>query len=193
MNVPTVAGQKEALRQRMRAKLRQLAPGERAEAGAALVEAIQRLPQWESASVVLLFAPLPDEPDVWPLVWSALRAGKMAALPRREPGGASYEAARVDDPERDTAPGAFGIREPLSRCPPVPLKRLDFILAPGVAFDRRFYRLGRGKGFYDRLLAGLPGFTCGTGFDFQLVEALPGEPHDVALDCIAIPSRALIR
>jgi len=177
----------------MRARLRALAPGLRETAGAQLAQAIRQLPAWRTAQSMLLFAPLPDEPDVWPLLELALAEGRRVALPRLAEDASRYTAALVADSGRDLAPGAFGIREPQAHCPEVPLNRLDFILVPGVAFDRQFRRLGRGKGFYDRLLAGLSGFTCGVGFDFQLVETLPGEPHDVSLNCIRTPSHALFR
>lgn len=192
MNADLIAA-KTALRRQMRARLRALAPALRESSGACLTEAIRQLPQWRAARSVLLFAPLPDEPDLWPLLAAALAEGKQVALPRRAAEASGYTAAAVADPARDLAPGAFGIREPAAHCPEIPLNRLDFILVPGVAFDRQFRRLGRGKGFYDRLLAGLPGFTCGVGFDFQLVETLPGEPHDVSLNCIRTPSHALFR
>jgi 5-formyltetrahydrofolate cyclo-ligase len=63
------------------------------------------------------------------------------------------------------------------------------ILVPGVAFDLRGYRLGRGKGFYDQLLAAVRGPTCGVGFDEQIVDAVPVEPHDVRLSCLLTPTR----
>jgi len=63
------------------------------------------------------------------------------------------------------------------------------IVAPGIAFDLRGRRLGRGKGFYDRLLANAAGVKCGICFDEQLLAEIPVEPHDVALDFIATPTR----
>jgi 5-formyltetrahydrofolate cyclo-ligase len=192
MNADLVAA-KTALRHQMRARLRAQAPALRETSGVRLTEAIRRLPQWRAAHSVLLFAPLPDEPDLRPLLAAALAEGKRVALPRLAGDASGYLAAAVTDPAHDLLPGAFGIFEPAAHCPVIPLNRLDFLLVPGVAFDRQFRRLGRGKGYYDRLLAGLPGFTCGVGFDFQLVETLPGEPHDVSLNCIRTPSHALFR
>jgi 5-formyltetrahydrofolate cyclo-ligase len=70
-----------------------------------------------------------------------------------------------------------------------PLNRLDFILVPGVAFDLHGRRLGRGRGFYDQLLANVRGRTCGVAFDEQIVRDVPIEPHDVSLNCILTPTR----
>ena len=65
------------------------------------------------------------------------------------------------------------------------------ILVPGVAFDLHGRRLGRGKGFYDQLLAGVRGTTCGVAFDVQVVRELPQEPHDARVNCILTPTRWL--
>ena len=65
------------------------------------------------------------------------------------------------------------------------------MLVPGLAFARDGRRLGRGKGFYDRFLAALRPdcFKCGIGLDFQVVDDLPTEPHDVLLDAVVTPAR----
>ncbi|MEY2466031.1 MAG: 5-formyltetrahydrofolate cyclo-ligase, partial [Verrucomicrobiota bacterium] len=70
-----------------------------------------------------------------------------------------------------------------------PIKPLDLILVPGVAFELHGRRLGRGKGFYDRLLADMRGTTCGVAFDEQIVAEIPVEPHDVHLDYLLTPTR----
>jgi 5-formyltetrahydrofolate cyclo-ligase len=66
---------------------------------------------------------------------------------------------------------------------------LDFILVPGVAFDLSGRRLGRGKGYYDRLLKQTRGTTCGVAFDEQIVGEIPVEPHDLNVNCILTPTR----
>jgi 5-formyltetrahydrofolate cyclo-ligase len=66
---------------------------------------------------------------------------------------------------------------------------VDLILVPGLAFDLRGRRLGRGKGYYDQLLRGLRGITCGVAFDQQIVAEIPVEPHDVRVNCVLTPTR----
>ena len=73
----------------------------------------------------------------------------------------------------------------------VALNRLDLALVPGLGFDARGHRLGRGKGHYDRLLAGFTGMKIGVAFDFQIVTEVPREPHDIALDAVVTPTRWL--
>ena len=74
-------------------------------------------------------------------------------------------------------------------CAPALLNSLDLVLVPGVAFDLHGRRLGRGKGYYDQLLAGVCGTTCGVAFDEQIVREVPLEPHDVLMNCILTPTR----
>jgi 5-formyltetrahydrofolate cyclo-ligase len=66
---------------------------------------------------------------------------------------------------------------------------VDLILVPGLAFDLRGHRLGRGKGYYDQLLRGLGGITCGVAFDQQIVAGIPVEPHDVRVNRVLTPTR----
>jgi 5-formyltetrahydrofolate cyclo-ligase len=69
------------------------------------------------------------------------------------------------------------------------MNRLDFALVPGLGFTTDGRRLGRGKGYYDRVLAQVRGFKCGVAFDQQIVDEIPAEPHDAQLDCILTPTR----
>lgn len=80
--------------------------------------------------------------------------------------------------------GAFGILEPAEGCRPVAESDIDLIVVPGVAFDRSHNRLGRGKGFYDRLLSKLNVPKIGICFDFQLKDQIPAEPFDRKMDLI---------
>ncbi len=144
---------------------------------------------WQEAESVMLFWPMPGETDIRPILFEALAAGKSVALPRFEPAEGAYSACQVEDYTADVKPGYYGIHEPLPRCPKVDLKRLDFFLVPGVGFSLDGGRLGRGKGYYDRMLAGVPGFKCGVAFDWQVAFAIPGEEHDICLNCILTPTR----
>ena len=183
------AQQKAALRQRVRNALRNLAPADRQAGSIQACTRLRQEPVWRQATSVLLYAPLPDELDVLPLLQEALLAGKQVALPRFDPVGNSYLACEVLNPDDDLQVGQYGIREPRANCPVVRLNRLDFVLVPGVAFAMDGRRLGRGKGVYDRLLTAVRGSKCGAAFDEQIVDDLPMEPHDIRLDCILTPTR----
>lgn len=180
---------KAALRRELREVLRRMTPAEAAAESGRLCERLLAQPAWRDARSVLLYMPLPGEPDVRPALRAALDAGKTVALPRREAGTDDYGAAVVADPDRDLVPGAFGVAEPGPECPGLALNRLDFVLVPGLGFTLDGGRIGRGKGYYDRLLSAVPGFRCGVAFDGQVLAALPLEPHDARLDCILTPTR----
>ncbi len=179
---------KAGLRREIRARLEALTPAQRTVASAAACERLRAQPIWQQARSILFYAPLPGELDLWPLLREAVVERKVVALPRFLAESRSYMACQVQDLSRDIIPGQYSIREPAAACPPVPLV-LDLILVPGLAFDLQGRRLGRGKGFYDQLLAAARGTTCGVAFDEQIVAEVPVEEHDIRLSCILTPSR----
>jgi 5-formyltetrahydrofolate cyclo-ligase len=180
---------KAALRTKMAAELKKLSPQARTEASGQLRALLGQKLVWRNAKSVLFYAPLADEPDVWPLLEEALAAGRTVALPRFHPEQAAYVACQINKAGTDLQPGRFGIREPRETCPIIPLNRLDLVLVPGVAFDLNGHRLGRGKGYYDRLLAVHEGPACGVAFDQQIVGQVPSGPHDVRLSALLTPTR----
>lgn len=180
---------KTVLRQQVRSRLQCIAAGDRAAGSRSLCDRLRAQRQWALAHSVLLFAPLADEPDVWLLLEAALAEGKRVALPSFVAGTNTYTARRIVDPARDLVIGKFGIREPAALSPEMELNQLDLVLVPGVAFDTHGRRLGRGKGFYDRLLAGVRGTKCGVAFDEQIVDGVPVGPQDIPLNCILTPAR----
>jgi len=180
---------KSDLRRKIRAALEKISPAVRTALSAQIRDRLKEQAVWKNAGSVLFFAPRPDELDLWPLLEEALAGGKIAALPRFNPAGKNYVAGRVQNLRSEIAPGEFGIREPAARCPEIPLSRFDLILVPGVAFDWHGHRLGRGKGFYDRLLANVRGVKCGITFDEQMVNDVPVGPSDVRMNFIMTPTR----
>jgi 5-formyltetrahydrofolate cyclo-ligase len=179
---------KAELRRRVREAIRAMSRDTCAASAKQLCEVLAAQPIWLRAKSTLLFSPLADEPDISPLMEAALRAGKIIALPRFDAARAIYSAAQVSS-NSDLAPGRFGALEPRAGCPAIPLNHLDLVLVPGIAFDLVGRRLGRGKGFYDRLLAEVRGHKCGVAFDAQIVAEIPEEPHDVRVDSIVTPTR----
>jgi len=132
-----------------------------------------------------------NEVDVWPLLEEALNTGKTAALPRFDSADQSYVACRVQNLRSEIVTGEFGIREPAAKCAEIPLSKFDLVLVPGVAFDLRGYRLGRGRGFYDRLLAEVRGAKCGVAFDKQIASDVPAGMLDVQVNFILTATRCV--
>ena len=181
---------KTDLRREMRARLTILGDA-RAEKSRAIVAALAAHPAFLAAKTVALFAPIPTEPDVEPL-WE--NAARQFCFPRVN--GAQIEFVVVRHPE-DLAPAAWNplVREPAAAQPVIASAGLDLILVPGLAFTRDGRRLGRGGGYYDRLLAARAPRTIALGvcFDPQLVADLPCEPHDQRVDAVVTESGPLAR
>ena len=182
---------KNGLRQMVRARLENISPAVRVVESVDLCARLE--PQLRSAHAILFFAPLVDELDVWPLLEKCVAAKKICALPAFNPATQTYTARIVFNPIADIAVGKFGVREPLASCPELALNEFDLVLVPGVAFDLSGNRLGRGRGFYDRILAAASGVKCGVAYDFQLQEKIPTEPHDAKLNFIFTPNRCVKR
>ena len=139
-----------------------------------------------AADLVLTYVPVGSEADVLDVVRAAREAGVRAAIPRITADLLSFDEIEEID-EIDVASlasldvGAFGIPVAAQPRPVVPTER-TLALVPLLAFDQDGRRLGSGKGFYDRFLAGFPGVAFGVAFAVQEVERVPTEPHDWRLD-----------
>lgn len=149
-------------------------------------------PEWNSAKHLLGYLALKDELELSAILKAAFSDGKTVALPRYLPETGCYGAAVLPEKEgfATLSFGRFGVLEPAAAAPILPLNQLDFVLVPGVAFDPSGKRLGRGKGFYDRLLAETNNscIKCGVALDEQLVAAIPAESHDVSMNFILTPT-----
>lgn len=182
---------KASLRQELRLALKNHSETAIAEASARAAARLTRQEIWKEARSVLFYSAIGGELDLSPLIEGALQSGKTVLLPRFAAKTGTYEAVGVLDFEKDCAPGKFGIAEPGSHCAVYPLKSLDLALAPGLGFDVAGRRLGRGGGFYDRLLAQIGGAKCGVAFDEQVIGRIPAEGHDIRMDFILTPTRWL--
>jgi len=147
-----------------------------------LRDRILALPEWHAAHTVGLFASMPDEPGVLELMRVP---NKTFAFPCVIGNALVWRFARNEEDLCTIQPGMPNLREPRGG-PLVPEENIQFLLVPGLAFTRRGLRLGRGGGFYDRALRHFPKSTVRAGvcFAFQLLEALPKEPHDQPVDLV---------
>ncbi len=184
-----IQARKSELRRALRSRWKTVDDRDRAELSAMAVELMRSRPEWAQARKVMLFAPRADELDIQPLIADALNSDRVVALPRFNAQQDMYEAAMVVDPTVDLIPGFKGIMEPGPQCPAVLLAEFDLVLVPGLGFDATGARLGRGKGYYDRILAGVRGKKCGVAMDWQVVESIPVSGHDMKVDFILTPTR----
>lgn len=177
-----LADRKARLRVEMAGR-RRAVTRETAKAAAALVAArVASLPAFVAARRVALYAALPDELPTRPLFDAILGAGKAAYLPRMVGRGMEFAPVRSWEELRL---GRYGVLVPPPDAPAV--EALDLALIPGVAFDRRGHRLGRGGGYYDRAFAGEDPsrpVLVGVAYDFQVVAEVPVASWDRNVDAI---------
>jgi len=181
---------KITLRQSLNRQRRQLDDSARARLGAAAQSRLLANDVYRDAASVALYAPCRGEVDTAQLFVSARAAGKQVVYPRVVHDQLQF--VPVDD-VASLQVGSFGICEPPDG-DGVPVSAIDLMLIPGIAFSRDGHRLGSGYGYYDRTLGtqGRPGVLVGLAYDFQLLETLPSEPHDVPLDLLVTDVRTLV-
>lgn len=174
--VADLALEKAELRRRVLASMQALPPSRRALEEELVQAAVQAEPGWVQAGTVLLYKAVAPELSVVGLTNAAWRAGKRVLFPRVAGPGAL--ALHVVGSWGQLAPGKFGIPEPSASLPAANAADVDLAIVPGVAWDADGHRLGRGGGYYDRLIPRLRGPAWGVGFGCQRVERLPQEAWD---------------
>lgn len=151
-----------------------------------IVEHFKTWPIWINAGCVGMFAPLKLEVDIWPLIRLGIESGKNVYMPSYLENQDEYCFRRLFAIE-ELQKGRFGIFEPPPTSPRPENNVLDLIIIPGLAFDFYGGRLGRGKGYYDRLLAQYRGIKCGVAYTCQLVAEIPMDTQDVKMDWLVTP------
>jgi len=173
-------------------RIKALSDDERSEKSGAACRNLLEMPELREARAVLLYAPLPDEVDVWPALHALAGAGKRIVLPKCRSDTHDILCIEVKDLEQDLARGTFGILEPREprSCDGVDAAGLDVVVTPGRAFDREGNRVGRGAGYYDRLFArpGFRAFKCAVAFDCQVFPEVPSTPKDIPVDAVVTES-----
>lgn len=162
-----------------------LTAAEKACAADAVFEKLEKTPAFLLADRILMYHSLPDELSTHAFLrkW----AGKKSFfLPRVN--GVNLEILPYDQSRLEL--GSFQIEEPAGDDIVDP-ETLELIIIPAVAYDRKRNRLGRGKGYYDRLLTTTKAAKIGVAYHFQLVDEIAVEPHDIPVDMV-ITDRIII-
>ena len=144
---------------------------------------ILSLSSYRFADAAFLYVPIRSEVDVLPVIRDALARGKTVALPRceRAPGVMTFRTVTGLD---ELSPGAYGVPEPPEDAPVADAAAFAaagkkvFLAVPALAFDREGYRLGYGKGYYDRFLGIFEGTAAGIVYDRLIFERLPRGYYD---------------
>lgn len=179
---------KQHLRKKMLKLRDQLLPPYRVQAARDICHQIKALPSYQEVKYILAYFSIRNEVSLYPLIEDAWSQGKVVALPRMEQD--EMVAVRFTSPS-ELEEGEFHTLEPNTTCQLVDPREIELVLVPGVAFDRDGYRLGYGKGHYDRFFVNLPSVNkYGIAYQEQIVETIYPEAHDIPMTKI-VTSRTI--
>ncbi len=166
---------------------------QRTDAASSMCESIIASTPYLNAFTVLAYASFGSELETASLLERILVDKKNLVMPRVDKVSQQLQLHRVRHLDELVA-GVWGIREPSAALEIVPPNAIDLIIVPGVAFDRAGFRIGYGKGFYDKLLSvANPATTrLSAAFDCQIVDAVPNEAHDQRVDIIITPTQKIL-
>lgn len=177
---------KEDIRRHVRARKQLLSEEERLEAAEKVFNRLEQLAAFAMSDKILMYHSLPDELSTLGFLnkWHSL---KSFFLPRVN--GVNLEVLPYE--RTSLRSGAFHIEEPTGDDITDP-EDLELIIVPAVAYDRRGNRVGRGKGYYDRLLSRTGAYKIGVAYDFQLFDEVEAEQFDVPVDVVITETNTII-
>lgn len=178
---------KDDIRRRVKARKTMLDDSDKCEAASRVFSMLERTAAFMLADRILMYHSLPDELSTRDFIkrWSSR---KHFYLPRVN--GVNLDILPYD--ESTLSLGSFHIEEPTGS-DTTDIEDIELIVVPAVAYDRKGNRVGRGKGYYDRLLSGSRALKVGVGYDFQLIEeGIDADEHDVAMDVVITESHHII-
>ena len=181
---------KNALRHELLTRRRNLSPAVWQTASEAAQKRLLELELFHRAACIALYAPIQHEVDTALLFAAARTADKKLLYPAVC--GNDLQFREVTE-LRNLLTGSFGIAEPCATVPDHTIETADLIVVPGVAFDLQGHRVGFGRGYYDRCLSRYPrhGTLVGLCHDFQLLEQVPAEGHDIKMQYIITEKRLI--
>ena len=179
---------KNIIREKHKKKRNAITLDKKRELDTKICNRIISLVSFRYAETVLLYAPVNSEIDISPVAEAALSAGKRVAYPRCIPGSSEMKFHFVSSTE-ELSPGYMNIPEPSESAPEFDRSETAdsgkcLCIIPALAFDKRGYRIGYGKGYYDRYLSGVDLMKAGVIYSELLVDRVPNGRFDLKVDFI---------
>ncbi len=175
----TLKEEKKKLREELLIIRNEISEKERETVERSIISRLLSLTSYRFAETLLLYYPIKGEINLLPLAEAALKAGKRLAFPLCDSESSTMTYHLVSDISQ-LKPGAYGIPEPSPDLPiyePSPDKH-DLMIIPAVCFDRKGYRIGYGKGYYDRYLTSFGGNAVGVCFEKLVMSSIPRGRYD---------------
>ncbi|MHC4475606.1 MAG: 5-formyltetrahydrofolate cyclo-ligase [Planctomycetota bacterium] len=148
--------------------------------------------QFQQASAIMIFLSLPHEVDTSHAILNAWQFGKIVLVPKISWQQRHMIPVQINSLETGFATEAGGLRNPVTGVP-MPISQIDLVVAPGLGFDKKGHRLGRGAAYYDRFFANpdLKAGRCGFAFAEQHVETIPVDQHDQPVDFLVTDQQVI--
>jgi len=180
-----MTGRKKQLRADLKRRLAEMSAEEIDRQSRIACDQLTQTDGFRKAATVMLFLSMPQEIDTAVAIESAWKSGKRVVVPRIDRQPRRMVAVEIHRLDHMPDPAISGLRNPAEGTE-TPIGQIDLIVAPGLAFDRRGNRLGRGGAYYDRFLADpeRKAAVVGFGFAFQVLDEVPTDPHDRPVDAI---------
>ncbi len=174
---------KDELRHQLRGRLLGLSPEQRKDKSRLACRNLIATPEFQQASIVMMYLSLPHEADTSEAILRAWQLGKTVAVPKISWQQRHMIPVGIDSLETGFSTSAMGLRNPTGGVP-IPFGEIDLVVAPALGFDAHGNRLGRGGAFYDRFFANgeLNASRCGFAFAEQVVEEIPVSEGDESVD-----------
>ena len=175
----TIIERKKVIRKRISTLKSEVDSSWKEGASEEILTRVERLQIFNDARTILLYHALPDEVQTASFIdkWSGYKRVLLPLVKGEDLILKKYEKGKV-------VPGYKGIPEPTEDAETIAPEEVDLAIIPGVAFDSNCNRLGRGKGFYDRLVPSLKCKLVGICYDFQIVNEIPCEDFDKRMDLV---------
>ena len=177
--------QKDSIREQYRDLRRQINAEEKFRRDNEICKAAESLMSYKYAEYVLLYAPEDEEIDIYPIAEMSLKKGKKICFPRCDKKNHTMEYHVVESLD-ELKPDTYGICEPPETNPKYDpdSTAAAVCFVPGLVYDRYGYRLGYGKGFYDRYLSRFSGCSIGVVYSDFVLEEVPRGRYDVMVDIL---------
>lgn len=176
---------KAGWRKQFQSVLLQMSPEKRAAKSKKACRSLVETEIFQKAGAIMVYLSLPHEVNTSDLVLCAWQLGKTVVAPR-----ISWQQRHMIPVEIKTLDTGFsmekgGLRNPVDGMP-MPFKEIDLVITPGLGFDKKGNRLGRGGSYYDRFFTNeeLKAVRCGLAFDEQFVDSVPIDESDVPMDML---------
>jgi 5-formyltetrahydrofolate cyclo-ligase len=181
MTPQEVKAKKDIARQKGLENRRLMTSEDKARASKIIANSLLSRAEILEAKTVCIYISTPDEVDTKSIITELFRLDKAVVAPKVT--GSILTLHMLTAPD-DVAPGAFGIEEPSSSSTFVSASSVDVFVVPGVVFDRKKFRIGWGKGYYDKLLADVTVPRIGLAYDTQLIAEIPTSSYDVSMTAL---------